>query len=369
MAGNTKDGVPDRIEQAMKKLRITASPPGIFLRFFRWYCDPKMRNYIEGDLMEVYNRRFRTYGIRRANIQFAIDVLLLFRPGIIKPMKGYRNLTNADMLRNYFKIGWRNLAKQKTYSMINIGGFAIGIAACILIALFINDELSYDRHYASHERLYRILGVVAENGELKKGVAFPAPMANAIKQDFPDILEAGRFNNSELFGAGNNQVRPAEVEDNTFEEGFVYWDQTLVNMFQLDFIYGNPTQALAQPNSIVITKRKADKFFANENPVGKTLIVNDNQDRPYTIGGVVADFKTTSHVNFDFLIGMTGLEFWKGEQTHWGSSNYHTYILVKEGTDIKTLESKMTKGLLNNYFIPSMLQSGMPMSRSNDCVT
>jgi putative ABC transport system permease protein len=346
----------------MRLQKSMGSPPRVFLQLFRWYCDPKVQHYIEGDLMEVYHRKLRTAGKQKADLRFVVDVLLLFRPGIIRPFKGNRNITNYSMLENYFKISWRTLVKQKTYSMINIGGFAIGVAACILIGLFIKDELSYDTHYVNHKQLYRVIGAVTENGELKKGISFPAPMADVLKRDFPEVKESGRFNNSELFGAGNNQIRPADIIDDNHEEGFVYIDQSLLNMLELEFIYGNPSQALSQPNTIVITKRKAEKYFANENPVGKTMIVNDNKERPYTIGGVVDNFKSTSHINFDFLIGMTGLEFWKGEQSEWGASNYHTYIMVDEGTDVKSLEAKMTQGLLNNYFVPTMIKGGMPRS-------
>src|SRR5688572_14222017 len=104
----------------MKLQRSRGSPPRVFLHFFRWYCDPKMQNYIEGDLMEVFQRRLRTYGKQKADIQFVIDVLLLFRPGIIGPIKGNRNPNNYSMLKNYFLISWRSLVKQKTYSVINI---------------------------------------------------------------------------------------------------------------------------------------------------------------------------------------------------------------------------------------------------------
>lgn len=266
------------------------------------------------------------------------------------------------MFKNYFKISWRNLMKQKMYSIVKVGGFAIGVAACLLIAMFIKDELAYDNHYTNHSQLYRVIGVITKNGDLKKGVAFPAPMANALKNDFPEIKKAGRYNNFELFGAGASEVRSADAEDNAFDEGFVYFDQELVNMLQLKFIYGNPTKALSEPNTIIITKRKADKYFPNENPVGKALIIKNQTDKPLTIGGVIEDFKTTSHIQFDFLIGTVGLEFWKNEQADWGASNYATYVQVAEGTDIKTLEAKLTKGILENYFIPMMIKSGMPVA-------
>src|SRR5258708_7571662 len=97
-----------------------SSPSKLFLRFFRWYCHPKMRDCIEGDLMEVYDRRVTNLGKRKADIRFIIDVLLLFRPGIIRPVEGHKNLNTYAMFKNYFIIGWRSLRKNKGYSYINI---------------------------------------------------------------------------------------------------------------------------------------------------------------------------------------------------------------------------------------------------------
>jgi putative ABC transport system permease protein len=264
------------------------------------------------------------------------------------------------MLKNYLKISWRNLVKQKMYSSIKIGGFAVGVAACMLIALFIKEELSYDQHYS--RQLYRVLGVITQDGDVKKGLAFPAPMAAALKEDFAEVEEAGRYNNSELFGAGPNQVRPDGAEDNAYDEGFVYFDQALLNMLELKFLYGNPKTALSQPGAIVITKRKADKYFPNIDPVGKLLIVNNQTKQPYTVRGVIEDFKSTSHIQFDFLIGTEGLQFWDGEQKTWNASNYATYIQVREGVDITALEAKLSKGIIEKYFIPNMIKDGMPQA-------
>lgn len=336
----------------------TNKPPHLPLRFFRWFCHPKLRDSIEGDLIELYEERKDQGGKLKADLKFTLDVLLLFRREIIRPAEGHQKLNNYGMLKNYLKISWRSLLNQKMYSFIKIGGFAIGVAACLLIALYIKDELSYDQHYVNHARLFRVLGVITENGDIKKGVAFPAPMAAALKEDFPEIAEAGRYNNSELFGAGSSEVRAADTEDNAYDEGFVYFDQSLVNMLQLNFIYGNPEKALSQPNAIVITKRKADKYFPGVDPVGKQLIVNNQNNRPYTVGGVIEDFKPTSHLQFDFLIGTEGLEFWNGEQKTWGASNYATYIMVEEGTNVKALEEKITKGIVEKYMIPSIIADG-----------
>src|SRR5882762_1710192 len=107
-------------------------PPKLFLQFFRWYCHPGRLDHIEGDLIEVYRQRIKKSGKRKADLKFSIDVLLLFRPGIIKPMEGNANLNNFGMLKSYFKIGWRNLLRHKGYSFINIGGLAVGMAVAML---------------------------------------------------------------------------------------------------------------------------------------------------------------------------------------------------------------------------------------------
>jgi len=337
-----------------------STPPHLPLRFFRWFCHPKLRDSIEGDLMELYVERKNKSGKLKADLKFIGDVVLLFRPSIIRSAEGYQTLNTYGMLKNYFKISWRNLVKQKMYSSIKIGGFAVGVAACLLIALFIKDELLYDKHYSS--QLYRVLGVITEEGNIKKGLAFPAPMAAALKEDFAEVEEAGRYNNSELFGAGPNQVRPDGVEDNAYDEGFVYFDQALLNMLNLKFIQGNPKTALLQPRAIVITKSKADKYFPNTDAVGKLLVVNNRAEQPYTIGGVIEDFKPTSHIQFDFLIGTEGLQFWEGEQKTWNASNYATYIQVQEGVDVASLEAKLSKGIIEKYFIPNMIKDGMPQT-------
>src|SRR5690349_20247793 len=116
------------------------NPPGVFLRFFQWYCSPTMQDYIEGDLLEVYAKRLRKSGKGIANIRFIIDVLLLFRPGIVKSLGGNRNLNHYGMLKNYFTISWRNILKNKAFSAINVFGLAIGLAACLLILQFVIFE-------------------------------------------------------------------------------------------------------------------------------------------------------------------------------------------------------------------------------------
>jgi putative ABC transport system permease protein len=260
------------------------------------------------------------------------------------------------MFKNNLKIAWRNLSKQKMYSSIKIGGFALGIAACLLIALFISDELSYDQYIPNGNRIYRVVRDWNENGEHFVGTMFAAPFAKALKDEFPEVEQAGRLNQFELFGAGSNQLRRADKTMNTYEEGFSYADQDFLNIFQIPIVYGNRAHLLDEPRTIVISKRKADKYFPNENPIGKTLIINNNISRSYRITGVM-DFPSHSHFQSDFLLTLEG-GFYPGEQTNWRSESYYTYVMLRPGTDVTHLENKFSL-ITRKYMIPSQQQDGM----------
>jgi putative ABC transport system permease protein len=264
------------------------------------------------------------------------------------------------MFRNYFKIALRQLRKQRMYSVIKIGGFAFSIAACLLIALYIRNELSYDQSYPDTNRIYRVYSEYDDNGTINKGVDWPAPMGKALKNDFPEIEISGRLMPSSLMGAGTAEMRRADQVENTYEEGITYADQEMLDILKLPMAYGNRSKALASPLSMVISKRKADKYFPGQNPVGKVMYLNNDKSKPYTIGGVMENIPQTSHLNrFDFFLTLTAMEFGKGEQTNWGDYNYPDYVLVKAGTNIPALEKKITKNTMANYFLPLMLREGM----------
>lgn len=262
------------------------------------------------------------------------------------------------MLKNYFKIAWRNLRKQRMYSLIKIGGFALSIAACLLIALYIKDELSYDKNWANADRIFRITGEYKVNGKIETGVDWPAPMAKALREDFPEVEKAGRFMDAPLFdNAGSNQVRPADLMQNSFENGFSFADQDMLDILQVPMVYGDRASALREPGTMVISKSKADKYFPGQNPVGKIMILNNDTKNPYKIGGVMNDFPATSHLHYDFLLTMTGHEFWDGEQATWMASNYPTYVLLKQGTNPADFQEKL-KLIMTKYYVPALKKAG-----------
>jgi putative ABC transport system permease protein len=235
----------------------------------------------------------------------------------------------------------------------------MGLAACLLIALYIKEELSYDRSYPDADRIYRITGKATVNGAIIKWVDFPAPMGKVLLKDFPEIELSARLMSNSLFpGAGSNEIRSSDKSENTYEEGFTYADEELLDMLQIPVIYGDKTHVLREPNTIVITKKKASKYFPGQNPVGKIMFLNNNKNRPWKISAVIQDPPTTSHLQYNFYLSLSSIEWWQGEQSDWGADNYVDYILLRRGTNISLFEKKLTSDIGNNYYLPTMLKAG-----------
>jgi putative ABC transport system permease protein len=303
--------------------------------------------------MELYNEKLNASTKQKADFRFIIDVLLLFRPGIIKPIGNHQSSNNIAMFKNYFVISWRSLTRQKMYSAIKIGGLAAGVAACLLIALYIQRELSYDKHYEKGDRIYRIVRVSEFRGDRSVGVHFPSPFAKSLEEEFTEFENVGHYNAVENFGAGSNEVRPVEVTESAHEDGFIYMSQGLLDVLEFKFVRGRPDRALTDPNTMVITETIADKYFHNEDPVGKLLIVNNDENRQYKITAVVKDLPSNSHLHqYNFLMTTSGKEMFAGEKDNWSASNYISYVRVRPGTDIGSLEKKLLL-VIKKYLVPA----------------
>jgi putative ABC transport system permease protein len=227
----------------------------------------------------------------------------------------HEKLNRNYMFRNYFKIAIRQFRKQKMYAAIKIGGFALSIAACLLIALYIRNEMSYDKSYPDANRIFRLLMVYTDNGTIGKGPEWPAPLAKTLKADFPQIELSGRLFPS----SAGVEVHRADQVENSYEEGITFADQGILDLLKMPMVYGNRAHALVNPLTVVISKRKADKYFPGLNPVGKVIYFNNDKTRPYTVSAVMENFPATSHLQYDFLVTLTGMEFWPGEQSNWNN--------------------------------------------------
>lgn len=248
------------------------------------------------------------------------------------------------MLKNYLKIAFRNLWKSKGLSALNIIGLAFGLATCLLIMLFVLDELSYDRYNKKANRIYRVDSEIKFGGNHFIIATAPDPMGPTLKKDYPQVEQYVRFRKMGglLIKKGNENIQ---------ENNVVYTDSTLFDIFTLPMIDGNPQTALQQPNSIVITETTARKYFNTTQVAGKYFTVN-NRDS-YAITGVIKDIPSQSHFNFDFFVSLSTLE--ESRRNNWLSNNFNTYIVLKEGADPKQLEAQFD-ALVTKYVGPQVMQ-------------
>lgn len=284
----------------------TDLPPGFWLSIFSWFCRPSLHDVIEGDLIELYRERRMAQGKRKADWLLGLDVVLLFRPGIVRPLGFPLALTPTDMYRNYFKIGFRNILKYKTFSFINIFGLALAMSVSMLILMMLADQNRTDRFHERKARIYRILSDY--EGSKNQYATSPQPLAREL-EEYPAVETTV-------------QLVPAIGGDATYEEktrqiGGYFTDPTFFSIFSFDLESGDAASALSEPYSMVISKEVAAFLFGGEDPLGKTVQFTDRKvpfplgrDAPaapptewgnFTITGVIDGSKYDSHLTFDVL--------------------------------------------------------------------
>lgn len=250
------------------------------------------------------------------------------------------------MLKSYLTIAWRNLLRNKTFSLINIAGLAIGLGSFILIVLFVTDELSFDKYNEKVDRIYRVDSDIRFGGSDLKLAVNSDVMGATLKKDYPQVEQYVRFynsNGSKLVKKGNEFINESRV---------CHADSTLFEVFTLPALVGDTKNALNEPNTVVITESTAKKYFGSTDVIGKTVETNENNSTLYKVTAVIKDIPRTSHFNFDFIFSMDNVEY------GWGnflSHNFQTYILLKPGTDPREFEKNFPQ-LVDKYILPQAKQ-------------
>ncbi|TMI65416.1 MAG: FtsX-like permease family protein [Bacteroidetes bacterium] len=250
------------------------------------------------------------------------------------------------MLKNYFKIAFRNLWKHKGFSAINIMGLASGLACFILIALYVADELSYDKYNEKANRIYRIDADIVFGGNNLHLAVSPDPMGAMLKKDYPQVEEYVRFyasSGNKLIKKGNEYITETNV---------AHADSTLFNVFTLPAVAGDTKTALNEPNTVVVTESTAKKYFGTTDVIGKNIETNDHTKTLYKITAVIKDIPKASHFNFDFIFSMDNVDY------QWGtylSNNFQTYIVLKPGTNYKEFEKNFDQ-IINKYILAEAKQ-------------
>ncbi|MDP4256420.1 MAG: ABC transporter permease, partial [Bacteroidota bacterium] len=242
------------------------------------------------------------------------------------------------MIKNLLLIALRNFRRDFAYTLLNILGLTIGISFSLFLIFYIRDELSFDRYNTKADRIYRVVSYIHEKDKNTNWAITQFPMGPQIKKDFPEVEEMVRFGGKErtLFKQGDH---------NFYETKIFYADSTLFKVFTANFLEGNPATALVEPNSIVLTKTLADKYFGkNGQAVGKSL---RTVYEVYKVTGVIEDIPRNAHIRYDMLISMSTIKPNGGQ--NWGNFNNYTYVLLKPGVNPATVTQKLVD--INKKFV------------------
>jgi predicted permease len=327
----------------------TPKPPQFANRLLAWFCRPELLPEIQGDLQELYVRWVLQYGLRRAQALYFFNILFFFRLFAIKREGYVLPITSRAMLRNYFLTAGRQVQKSKLHTTINVFGLAIGIAACLVIALTVQHEFSYDRHHPDRERIYRVITHTKFTDQWFPNGGVPAPVPQAIREEFSGLEALAAF----------HTVHTMKVK---LSDGTSLDEQKHIVIAEPDYFevlsgcqwkVGNPEQSLVKPYQVVLTKSQANKYFGNQEAVGQTIVYFDSIN--FVVSGVLEDnaYKTdlpfTDYLSYatlqsnERLAGNYGLESWR-------STNSSSLALLKlnEETSPQDIEEKFPS-LIEKY--------------------
>ena len=252
------------------------------------------------------------------------------------------------MYRNYLKVAWRSFMNQKYYSIINTIGLALGIAACILILLFVQDELSYEQDFKNEGKIYRLVQDFPMGDHLSQSATVPYPTKNTLLTDFPEITNAtwifrpGSWGNNAVVKYGDKEF---------FEDGFIFAEHSFLEIYDFKFIKGDSETALINANELLITESTAMKYFGDEDPIGKTLNLNNFRD--LEIVAVIEDLPQNTHLQFDMIGSFETYKSFFGDpaffDTQWVWVAAWMYFIVEDEAEIAKIREQLPTFVKNHY--------------------
>ncbi len=236
------------------------------------------------------------------------------------------------MFKNYLKVAFRSLNKNRVYAVINILGLALGLTVTILVFMFVKDETSYEKHWNGYDRVYRT-GIKGDlMGQKMDAPVSPSPMANTLRTEFSDVETATRIQ------AGRQEILMRHEQTKVYIQHMVSADSTFFKVFDYEFILGDSNTALNEPNGIVLTEASALKLFGNKNALGEVVKYDNRRD--YIITGIVKEPKEHAHFQFDMFVADHSIT------TIWMNNSWITYVKLKENADFKSFEAEMRRNFL-----------------------
>lgn len=324
---------------------MNARPPKIAEWIIQLLVRSGNRQTLLGDLQEEYQYVHAERGKFTANLWYISQIFIPWINFVRSQI-----LWSIVMFNNYIKTALRNIKKHKSFTIINISGLAIGLTCCILLAIYINSELSFDKYHQKKDRIFRIGEEFSFNNFTSRQSATNGVIAAALKNNYPEVEETTRFRYTRT---------SVKYKDKQFAERFYYADESVFNIFSWPLLKGDPTTALKVPFSIVLTEKLAVKYFGNEDPIGKTIILNENEN--FNVTGIVADLPRYSTLQFNGLLSFSTL-YAENQMSprilnEWISHNFNTYVLLREGIDYREFQKKI-ENIYYDYVADEMKANG-----------
>ncbi len=307
-------------------------PPRFAISFLRFFCKLDYMPDIEGDLFQLYTRRVEESGKKKADLLFYKDVLLLFRPGIIRSFVLIKTPNSMEILKHNLLISLRNHLKYKSFFLINLLGLTSGLACVLFIYLWVNDEVSMDQYHTNKDRLYQYMENVDQGNGMITRITSAGPTAQALEEEYPEVEKAvttSWITNYNL-----------SWEDNNTKADGIYVSKNYFDLFSLDIIEGDKNKLLKDKNNIILSDEIALRFFGDsQDIIGKMIEVDRNT--LYQVAGIFKKLPATSSLQYDFIL--TFEHFWDNNEwvQNWYNTAPRTYLLMKEGADIDDFNKKI----------------------------
>ena len=318
-------------------------PPRWADQLLEWFVAPHLLEYIQGDLHENFHKRVVKVGIARARREYLWAVFHCLTPFFTKRQtikSSYSNQPSTVMLSNYLTIAFRNLWRQKAFTAINIVGLSVGLASCLLIVLYVLHELSYDSYHAHADRIYRMT-MHARMDEKDINLAYSTgPSGQALLRESSGVEAVTRLRKEGAFLVKHGQ-------DIIKEEKVAFVDSNFFSVFSLPMMKGSPKNALAEPNTLVLTQTTAHKYFGKADPIGQSLTLGNLG--LFRVTGVCEDVPSNTHFHYDMFGSFESVK--TGDK--WLASGAYTYVRLREGHSLAQVET-ISRGFVSKYIAPEI---------------
>ncbi len=327
------------------------APPDFALRFLALFCPRALYEGIEGDLMEAFDEDLKKPGaehevVRKARHRFVWSVIKFFRPGVVLRNRFIVTLFNTIMIENYFKVASRNIQKQKLYSFINSFGLSIGIAFCILIYLYIEDEKSFDQFHANKENIFRMEEKSFDTWQhdSKNPYNYSAwlqtGLMKVLKSDLAEVEYATRYS--------PDATGIFRFQDKVFTEKITYTDADFFKMFSFRLLSGNADKLFQNKSDAVITAAVARKYFGEDDPIGKTVTIDNEGEKSFTVVALIEAPPANSSFDFQILLPQENRPYYDKHVDNWGNFNTPTFVQLIPHANLDAFRGNLGK-LVEKY--------------------